>query len=80
MGKVLFFDAGKTLLNLAFMGGSLGLLTEMFDGAGKEATSAASGVENTFAQAWIDLFDDELSDGARGIKFACITRRLKVFK
>ena len=80
MRKMLLLDACEAVLDLAFMGLGLGLLAQVLNGANKKAAGAAGRVEHAFAEAGIDLLDDELGDGARGIKLAGVARRLQVFE
>ena len=80
MRQVLLLDAGKAILNGALVVLGLGLFTQVLDGADEEAAGTAGGVEDSLAQMRIDLLDDELRDGAWGIKLAGISSRLKVFE
>ena len=58
----------------------LGLLAQVLDGADEEAAGAAGGVEDGFAEARIDLLDDELGDGARRVELAGVAGGLKVLE
>ncbi len=82
MRQVLLLDARKTVLDGALVGFGLGLLAQMFDGADKKASGATRGIEDgfTFLEAGIDLFDDELSHGARSVEFAGVACGLKILK
>ena len=76
--EVLFLDAGEAVLDGALVGGGLGLLAEVLDGADEEAAGAAGRVEDGLAEAGIDLLDDELGDGARGVELAGVARGLEI--
>src|SRR5262245_18464163 len=52
----------------------------MLYGADEKAACPAGRVHNRFADARIDLLDDELSDGPRRVELASITCGLKVSK
>ena len=78
--EVLFLDAGEAVLDGALVGLGLGLFAQVLDGADEEAAGAAGWVEDGPAEAGIDLLDDELGDGARGIELAGIARGLEVFE
>ena len=77
---MLLLDACKAVLDLAFVGLGLGLLAQVLNGADKKAAGAAGGVEEGFTETGIDLLDDELGDGARGVELAGIARRLQILK
>lgn len=77
---MLLLNAGEAVLDGALVGLGLGLLAQVLDGADEETAGAAGGVEDCLAEAGIDLFHDELGDGARGIEFAGIARGLEVFE
>ena len=68
--QVLLLDAGEAVLDGALVGLGLGLLAQVLDGAGQEAAGAAGRVEDGLAEARVDLLDDELGDGARGVELA----------
>jgi hypothetical protein len=78
--EVLFFDAGKAVLDDFFVGLGFGLAAQVLDGAGEEAAGAAGGIKEGFAEAGVDLLDDELGDGARGVKFTGVAGGLEVFE
>ena len=80
MRQVLLLNAGEAILNKLLIGFSGRLFTQMLDSADEEAAGAAGGVEQRFAQARIDLLDDELRDRARGVELTRVAGRLKIFK
>lgn len=46
------------------MGFGFGLFAQVLDGTDQKAARAAGGIQDGFAQARIDLFDDELGDAS----------------
>ena len=77
---MLLLDAGEAFLDGAFVSFGLGLLAQVFDGADKKAASAAGGVEDSLAEARVDLFDDELGDCTGRVELAGISGGLEVFE
>ena len=78
--EVLLLDAGEALLDGALVLVGLGLFAEVFDDASEEAACPAGGVEDGLAEARVDLIDDELGDGPRGVEFPGIPCGLEVLE
>ena len=78
VGQVLLFNPAEAFLKGLLVLGGLALLAEVVDGAGEEAPGAAGGVEDGFAQARVDLLDDEAGDGPGGIKLPGVAGGLEV--
>ena len=79
-GRCFFLDAGEAVLDGALVGLGLGLLAQVLDGADQEAAGAAGRIEDGLAEAGIDLLDDELGHGARGVKLARIAGGLEILE
>ena len=79
-GRCFFSMPAKQILNRPLVGLGLGLLAQVLDGAGEEAAGAAGGVEDGFAEAGIDLIDDELGDRPRRVVLARVAGGLEVFE
>ena len=78
--QVLLLDPGKAVLDGTFVSLGFRLFTQVLDGADQEAAGTAGRVEDALAKLGVDLFDDELGDGARSVELARIACGLKIFQ
>lgn len=74
------FNAGEAVLDRLFVGRGLGLFAQVLNRADQKSTRAAGRIEDRFAEARIDLFDDKLGDGAGRVKLAGVARGLQILE